>query len=386
MVRRALLDLPFGRLFAGALRSSRWAARGMNTALLATSLLTLASPAPAQPVSAESAQVPEQVELDYLSDPGCLSKAQFVAEVTARIRRPVTWVVTNGAVHIELSLSQAEGGATGKLEVSRGAAEPTRREFTAESCAEVGSALALVVALALDPNARTEPLAPSPAEAPAPPSAAEPPPVTAPAAVAPPPPAPARPSRPPASPRAAAAPPAPVQYAAWLGPVVGVSSGYAPEPLVTVGLSLGARLTTGSWFSPALQLTPSWGKTGSTGPAAELGSFAWTVARLEACPVEVRLTKALGFSPCLAGELGRLLARGTAAGVESTRAERWWAAPGVTAALHLELGSWFVRLSGEAVFPAIRDEFVFRSPERSVHRPDAAAWGGRLAFGFQLGR
>ncbi len=351
-------------------------------------LVALLAQAPVgRAVAAETEHGAEQVELDYLQGAGCPTKAQFVSEVTARIRRPVTWVVMGGGLHISLALSQAEKQATGRLEVAREGADATRREFTAESCAEVSSALALVVALALDPNARTEALPPSALEPlPAPevdPAPEEP-------AVAPPPAAPA-PAPVPLAPRAPApapapAPPAaPLRYVAWFGPVGGVSSGYAPEPLVTFGLSLGARLASKTWFAPSLQLTPLWGKTGSTGPAADLGSFAWSMARLEACPVDLRLTPKLGFSPCVAGELGRLAARATASDVAPTSADRWWAAPGVTAALHLDLGSWFVRVSGEAIFPAVRDEFVVRTPDRTVHQASSAAWGGRLGFGFQLG-
>ncbi|MDF3065509.1 MAG: hypothetical protein K0R38_1110 [Polyangiaceae bacterium] len=335
--------------------------------------------AQAQPSLAPTDE-PEHVELDYLSSPSCPQKATFLTEVKARIRRPVSWVVAEGAVRVAVSLNQAESGATGRLEVARAGKPPTRREFTAVTCSEVGSALALVVALALDPNARTEPLpepelepAPAPlVEAPSPPPA---PPVSTPPRVVPPQ-APSLPLPPP--------PARETHYVAWLGPVAGVDAGYAPEALVTLGVSLGARVSWGSWFSPTVQLTPLWGKTGSTGPAAELGSFAWAMARLEACPVNVRLTPALGFSPCLAAELGRLTARGTADDVESRTADRFWAAPGVTAALHFDLGAWFVRVSGEGMFPATRDDFVFREPDRSVHRASAFAYGGRLGFGFQL--
>ncbi|RYZ08388.1 MAG: hypothetical protein EOO73_08020 [Myxococcales bacterium] len=343
-------------------------------------LLAWGGNAQAQPASPEYA--PEQVELDYLSSAGCPSKESFVREVTARIRRPVDWVAADGRVLVALSLSHTEGLATGRLEVARAAAPPTLREFTAQTCGEVASALALVVALALDPNARTEALPePPPAvpvEEPSAPSAAEPAPLPA--------------AAPSAAPSEMAAPlptrreSPPLHLVAWLGPVAGVDAGYAPKPLVTFGVSLGARVSWGSWLTPTLQLTPLWGKTGSTGPAAALGSFSWAMARLEACPVDLRLAPWLGFSPCLAGEIGRLAARGTEQGVEPTAAERWWAASGVTAAVHLELGNWFVRLSGEGMFPVIRDEFVFLEPERTVHRPNAFAYGGRLGVGFRIGR
>lgn len=335
----------------------------------------------AQPDTSEP-RAPEQVELEYSSGESCPDKSSFRSEVAARIRRPVTWVVADGGVHIAIALSQTPQGATGRLEVSRGGATPTRREFTAATCGEVGSALALVVALALDPNARTEPLPPF---EPAPPEEAppEPSPVDQPVPL---PPAPTvSVSRPAMAAPPATAPP-PVDYVAWLGPVAGVSAGYAPEALVTLGLSVGARLSWGSWLSPTLQLTPLWGKTGTTGPAAALGDFSWAMARLEVCPLNLRLTPRLGFSPCVMGEVGRLAARGRAEGVSSASADRWWVAPGLTAALQLEGGRWFVRLGAEAVFPATRDEFVFRNPDLTVHQPRVFAYGARWGAGFRWGQ
>jgi hypothetical protein len=361
-------------------RSSR--GRGLALELLFVAL-ACESRANAQPLPVEG-QAPEQVQLEYSSEPGCPSQAVFIEQVTARIRRPVGWTATDGGTHIILSLTQKDGGATGRLEVARNGTPPTRREFTAATCGEVGSALALVVALALDPNARTEAIPPA-----TPPPASTSPqeqPAVAPAPAASPPPPAAPPSAAPAA-RPAHRPPAvaPLRYAAWFGPVAGAHTGYAPETLVTFGLSLGARFSWGSWFSPTLQLSPLWGKTGVTGPAADLSSFAWSMARLEACPVDVRLTPTLGLSPCFTGELGRLKARGNAEDVAPTTVDRWWVAPGVAAALHLQVGSWYLRLSGEGVFPAVRDEFVFSNPERSVHRPSAFVYGARLGLGFQLG-
>jgi hypothetical protein len=81
-----------------------------------------------------------------------------------------------------------------------------------------------------------------------------------------------------------------------------------------------------------------------------------------------------------------LAARGRGEQVEATAADRWWAAAGMTVGLRFERGAWFVRASGELLFPATRDEFVFRDPDRTVHRADAAAFGGRMALGILLGR
>ncbi len=350
---------------------------------VASALLALAAftaPAAAQPAGPPPNLVPEQVELHYLGGQGCPSQAAFVDEVAARIRRPIEWVRTQPAFLITVTLEQTDAHATGRLEVVHSGTEPTRREFTAGVCAEVGSALALVTALTLDPNARTDAL-PPPSAPVAPAAPPPPPPVAAPL----PPPAPApRPTEapPPPAPKAAEKP----SYLAWLGPVAGVASGYAPEPLVTFGLSLGARVASRGPLSPSLQLTPLYGKTGATGPAAADGSFAWALARLEACPSQLSLAASLSFVPCAAGEVGRLSARGSGAQIEPLSADQWWVAAGVTLSLHLTLGHWFARLGAQGLFPATRDEFVFYNPNKTINKASALTYGANLGLGFELGQ
>jgi hypothetical protein len=341
-------------------------------------------------VSAQPAPPPyrarQQVQLQYAAGAGCPSQSAFVNEVGARIRRPIEWVASNPTTLIVVTLGQADDHATGKLEVTRHATEPTRREFIASSCAEVGSALALVTALTLDPNARTEPLLRPPVGSAASSAAA---PVTvfpSPISV---PPLAAQPSA--SAPLAATPPaePAPAprgNYAVgWLGPAAGASVGYAPKPLVTFGLALGARLHVSRGLSPSLQLTPFWGKTGSTGPSAAGGSFAWTMARLEACPTQFQLAASLALAGCAAAEAGRLSARGSANQIIPVTAERWWFAAGVTASLHFTLGHWFTRLGAQALFPATRDDFVFRDPNQHIHEASAVVYGASLGLGFQFG-
>lgn len=341
-----------------------------------------------EPGPSAATEAPEQVELSYVGETGCPNETAFSSEVAARIRRPIEWVTENGATRIVVTVAQVDGHATGRLEVVRRAAEPTRREFVGSSCAEVSSALALVTALTLDPNARTERL-PVPSDQAVSISAAEPPPA---------PPAPARPSeKPPTPPTRAAEPTAPRPpersapatngYVMWLGPTAGIAGGYAPEPLITVGASLGARAAVRRGFSPSFQLTPLWGKTGSTGPSTSRGTFGWAMARLEACPTELRVATPLTLEACVAGEVGRLSARGAEGQIdEPVTAERWWGAAGATLSLHFSLGRWFTRLGAQGLFPITRDEFVFHDPDQSVHQAGVFAYGSSLAVGLSFGQ
>ncbi len=356
---------------------------GFRLALLPVTLPVgvVAQPA-AVPSSAPTATAaPQQVSLHYLDEPGCPSEAEFVDEVTARVRRPVEWSKSGAAVQMVVIVRHTGEHADGTLEVVQRSTPPTRREFTSGSCAEVGSALALVAALTLDPNARTEQLpARAPSSAPSAPAAD-----AAPASEVAPSPAPGpKPATPPApaatTPVLARSP----GYVAWLGPAATVSVGYASEPLVALGLSLGVR-SAGRGFSPGFQLTPLWGKTGATGPEAAGGTFSWAMGRLDACPVRLAVARPIAFEPCAVAEIGRLSARGAAAGITSVDPERWWFAAGATLSLHFDLGSWFVRLGTFALFPATRDEFVFHNPNRTIHQASWLVVGAGLGLGFQFG-
>jgi len=355
---------------------------GFRFALVLVTLPARVFAQPAGPPLAGTA--PQQVSLHYLGDPGCPNEMEFVDEVTARVRRTVQWSKAGAAVQMVVIIRQVGDHASGTLEVVQRSTEPTRREFTSASCSEVGSALALVAALALDPNARTEqlpghtagskPSGEPPASVAAPAAPAAPEPVPGPPQSAP---VPAASSLPPP-------PPLPARYVAWLGPTAMVAAGYASEPLVAVGLSLGAR-SVRSEFSPGFQLTPLWGKTGTTGPEATGGTFAWFMGRLEGCPLQLSLARPLTFEPCIAAEVGRVSAHGAAEGIVPVSEDRWWLAVGATFSLHLSLGSWFARLGGSALFPLTRDEFVFRDPNRTIHQATPIVPGATLSVGFQFG-
>jgi hypothetical protein len=150
---------------------------------------------------------------------------------------------------------------------------------------------------------------------------------------------------------------------------------------------LGARLHSGETLSPSLQLTPLWGKTGVTGAASSLGEFAWTLGRVEACPLSFQVAAPVRIDPCAALEVGRLTASGKRGAVKVPgTVKRWWVAPGASLALHLTYQGWFLRLGGIALAPATRDEFVFTEPNRAVHQASRVVLGAFLALGCQWGR
>lgn len=349
--------------------------------LAAASLWSGLAPA-AEKASTES---PAEVTLSYSSDVGCPKRAQFLEEVTARVRRPVRFETPGATVRMVVKLERRGEQALGKLDIVQAPGEPTRREFSAASCDEVGSALALVAALALDPNARTEPLpAPQPESAATRPSADS----TSPGPSSPEAPVEVqrtatRPSR-----SAVAAPSTSTsgaRHAVWIGPRAELRLGQAPEVVGLIGAALGARTTLGD-LSPSVQLTPAWGKTGATGPESPQASFAWALGRLDLCPHSPRLGSRARLLPCAVAEVGRLTARGAPAAIaDPSSVERWWVAGGATVSLAFDFRGWFFGLGVSSLFPLTRDRFVFGQPggaDRFVHQASAVVLGLDAGVGF----
>lgn len=236
-------------------------------------------------------------------------------------------------------------GATGEVLILEPNGESSRRSIEAPSCAEVVDALALVMALSIDPRATF-------ARATAP----EPQPV----------PAATSPETPPAVERSPAA--------RWhLGATAQamLATGFAPGALI----ALAPSLTASRRYGPRLTLHLAHGPSRSFQATSGAARFGFTSGLLDLCPAGWRWSKTLTLFPCLAAELGGI----RAVGVETAETHRVWArwqAGGAAGLL-----SWTprdrltVELRGAAVSPLARDRFVIG--QETVHQlPDVAVRGG----------
>lgn len=110
---------------------------------------------------------PERYRLEFSSEPGCVSRATFVAAVQARSSNIVLTDATapdGGAAAraltlqgvVTVAIAATHDGAEGTLRIASsdsGAPAPEPRVVGGESCAAVARALALAAALTLDPTA-----------------------------------------------------------------------------------------------------------------------------------------------------------------------------------------------------------------------------------------
>jgi hypothetical protein len=245
----------------------------------------------------------ERFRLDYTADAGCPNRATFVSEVQGRTPRAR---LTDGGSEgraIMVAARVGDGRARGTIDVGSGAP----REISAENCAEVVSALALVAALVIDPDALVTSLPLEEALPPAPKPTPEPP---------------DKPS--------AASSSIQLPSRRWgVGARLDASSGVADRAIPMVGFSAwfegGVRVN--RLFAPTLRL----GGRAAFSPtiAAQGGAVRFRIlaGQVDACPFRYEMGRA-AFVPCVSVELGRLQATPdiAPASVTPRQAERTWLA------------------------------------------------------------
>lgn len=324
---------------------------------------------------AEDEPASRRFVLDYethepgTSDP-CPDRSAFVASVRARTPRSQLAEGVeqeSSAIRFRVIIDVGAAGTTGQLEVHEPDGGEQKRSVRSRTCREVAKALALVVALVLDPDASTS--EPPPVE---PPHEPPPPPP------APPPPPPARPRRPPPP------PPRPLRTTpAWhasAGGELGATGGIGPDIAPVAGAFVDLSLHTTSLLAPSFRLGLDVAATGNDLPVGSQ-SYVWIAATARVCPLHVVLPLRLRLGPCAGLQVG--LHRGTTTDVVNPTAHSdLWLAP--TAGGSLELAATTkitVELQGGALFPLRRTRF-FLAPNTTIYDVPPAA--GTLAVSARV--
>jgi hypothetical protein len=340
------------------------------------------------PAAAHAQAQAPAARLEVDANPGCSSRDELIARVGARSTR--IRFVTDGAgvpalaARIEVA---PRGGVVAELTVVEPDGRKFARRIEAPSCAAATDALALVVAITLDPSVvatgdtsrptPAPPTAPAPPEAPAVSTTAPAPPST------PPPP-------PPAPPEVEAAQTISLNGTEPVGAAsryltAGVSgeaiSGPAPTLMPGVGVELQAGLEQGSIWSPALMLSFAHVWSGDVIETAGIAAFTLDQVALDVCPARVVLLR-LEARICAAGSVGRLAARGSNT-YDPASVARPFATAGGAARLALPFGSRLqlrIRLGvGGTLW---RDAFEF-NPE-VFHRAASVTLVGDVGIGVRF--
>lgn len=318
-------------------------------------------------VRAANAEI-EEVRLNYES-PGadCPTEAELEAEIRARTAKVK---FGSSGRRFDVKIERGEVGFVGTLSIFESGAAPSERRIDGNDCVEVASALGLVAALAIDPEAKTAPreelriVSSEPApELPESPKRAEP----------------RAETRAPSPVASRASEQEPSRWRWSVGLASSVLSGPASQWLFTLGPE--AELvrvsgTTASSFSLALRGA----QTGTVGPSDAQASFRFGAARLALAPlgIEDRFRARLA----LLVDLGLLEAEGKDVAVPQSQT-RFYAATGLGAKLGHHLGERvYLDLFAAALANLTRDRFVFETPRTPVYELPFASFDVGISAGY----
>ncbi len=312
------------------------------------------------------------LELSWTGPPSCAEKAPVEAEVERLLARAPAGGPT---LHVD---ARVEPRGPDRyhlvLETSEGE-NRFRRELDAASCEELTKPAALVIALAIDPEATARVLAetvPESKDVPAPVDA-PPQPVARPEVSPAPPPAVApdqgvaRP--PPANPRV---------WSPYVRPAVVFDSSVLPAPSTGPGVGIGIassawRFELGAFYLPA--------RFAEVGPSiTKGGDISLTAGTLSSCFVPIREPLELG--PCLGMEAGVLHGEGVGVSAPAEDDVPWLAARAGGRVAFAFGRNFAASLRADALARVGRGEFVVENLGR-VHSP--GSFGLRLEAGLELG-
>jgi hypothetical protein len=305
---------------------------------------------------------PEPIRLHYTAPAGCPTREAFVGRLKTRTTKFREALEGEVARVFTVELASTGDAAKGRLTVGATDGSSATREVRAATCEQVEAALALVVAVAIDPQALLDP---------APPNEPEPRPPT-PAAPAPPPasPASAEITRPPEGSR-------PVAdrrpYHLAMGLRWDEMSGITPllrpvlRPFVEWGMG-------GRTVAPSFRLSFAWTRNAHVAAGTNAADVSWYAARVEGCPLRIG-SEALSLAPCVTFDAGALRVAGENPAVPART--RPWLSAGLDARATARLWRWlFAELEAGAAAPWIKDRWVFADGTELHTAPPVAVWAG----------
>jgi hypothetical protein len=329
--------------------------------LAATSAALLTSVIAREAIAQTSEGRIETIRLLYTAEPGCPDALAFTHQLFARTTRARVSETSTGRA-FTVRVTHAGEGFQGALEIRETSGQSLGRDIPGDSCDEVVAAAALVAALAIDPQASTQPIHELEAQQ------------------TPPTPAPRQDEPPKIAP-----PPEPTSpWRGAAGAAFGARTATAPVT-APVGLAFGElAYDRGTWLTPAMRLAIGASLSRSASTAGGTASFSWIGGRAEICPVRVQLATTLDARPCTAFELGSISASADGVVDPRSRSHLWTAAAGA-ARIEWELfpRTAFIDAAGEISAPFVRERFYF-GPNATLFQVPAVGFGAWLGLRFVL--
>ncbi len=315
------------------------------------------------PLRAETVSSPvEVVHFAFRGVQGCPSEQDFVAEVSSRtthfrIAGPAERARTFFVTVNELP-RDASDRFVGELAVQEADGRKSQRNVAGADCAQVATALSIIIAIELDPEAAGH----EPKEIP-----------------------PATPALPPPAPRVQIVERSPWRVGAILGG--GVIRGMTPTTAGTGELDLELRRESPRLLAPVFRFGFAFSGNASHNDAGSSQLVIFTPA-LEACPVQLALAgRRLIFEPCARFTAGFYYAQGSTPNARGQNQLAVWSSLGAVAR-----GLWFfakpvfLELDGEIFVPLERDRFYLSdvSPSPVYFQAPPVGIRGIVAFGVHF--
>lgn len=345
----------------------RWKSETVERAALAlVSLLALAGVAVADP---------EAVRIEYTAPAACPNAAAFLRSIKERTSRFRQATATEKARSFRVRVSGLVSSFAGRLEIVGPGDGTAVRNVDSPNCSEVSNALALMTALAIDPNA----LASTSKPADAPPSDAAP---KLAAEVEQ-----TQPSTVTASPGIVSD--ASVERAPWRWSAgvqghttfaVAPSLGYGADLFVDAeapdSSALGPAVRIGLFLNQSVVELP-------TGPAAR---FRWIAPALEGCPIRLKAQALrLAIRPCVAFRMGVLHGEGQSM-TQPKQATSLWSDVGPLLRLRLQVAARVnVEAQGALMLPLYRPTFTILDNGADTRAFSVPAIGGSVGIGMSYG-
>jgi hypothetical protein len=312
----------------------------------------------------------------------CPEANDFFTQVKARTTRARQAEPGERARSFVVAIRRAGARFRGRLDVRDPGGERSTRELAADGCDELVTALALIAALAIDPDALVPtPPAPAPAPTPAPPPAPSPPAptpgrhvtsVASAALVAP------------ALPALVAVEPAraepPLRLAA--GVVASWTGAIAPSLSESAAVFVEASSPARGAVAPTLRVSLLRAEPGPFVLGRGTASFSWLAGRLDACAIRLAADP-VDLAPCAGLTAGVLGVRGRLGSAVRDEARPWVSAELLFRARVRLDETVRLEATGGASLPFVRDSFIFQ-PAGTLHEVPAAGgfFGVGCAFRF----
>jgi hypothetical protein len=285
------------------------------------------------------------MRVEYHAPSSCPDEAAFVSRVRARVEvrdaRPGEPVATFG-----VTLLTEGDKVIARVASTNEKSEPTSRVVNGTDCAEVADAVALIVAMALEPP-KVEP-------APAP------------------------------EPRDAPPPPAPTPRLHLLGSAMFETAiGYASATQFAPGARLQLFRTNAYVGGPSIALGFAAVQPTERPVLDGRATVSFNVGELFACPLSFALAASLTLLPCARFDLGQVTAKGT--DIPGARGStRTWASAGALGQLaFVPVRPLVIDVQASLLVPLTPYTFVF-APDSVVYGPPSVAFSASLAVGIMF--